>query len=101
MSGFKGYEYYDGLDLVAPVKPKKPRLGLNPTAQQARDYAEDLENYQKAEKVFRDERSKYYSLRQLRYDEFKEYLQKTGQVSPTVFKIVCQKLLIIRIAWKN
>ena len=47
------FDYFSGADLYYPNKPTKPRFGNSPTAAEARDYADDIEYYEKAMKEYK------------------------------------------------
>jgi len=53
------FDYYSGSDLIYPQKPSKPSLSRNPSAAEARDYADDLEVYEKKLETYRSDRDWY------------------------------------------
>jgi hypothetical protein len=54
------FDYYSGADLIYPQKPSKPSLSRNPSAAEARDYADDLEVYEKQLESYKSDRDWYY-----------------------------------------
>lgn len=68
-------QYYSGADLVCPEKPNKPSLGRNPTPDQARAYADDLEEYERELKRYKDDMSAYRVSKQLRMSALKTELK--------------------------
>ena len=57
------FDYYSGADLVYPQKPSKPFLSRNPSASEAREYADDLEYYETAMEEYKSDRD-WYSTQQ-------------------------------------
>lgn len=57
------FDYYSGVDLVYPQKPSKPSLSRNPSASEAREYADDLEYYETAMEEYKSDRA-WYSTQQ-------------------------------------
>jgi hypothetical protein len=53
------FKYYSGEMLHTPVKPTKPFLARNPTAVEARAYADALEEYERKRKSYDDNLSWY------------------------------------------
>ena len=53
------FDYYGGNDLNYPNKPAKPRLSANPTADEARRYADELEAYEIKLAKYRDRYEDY------------------------------------------
>lgn len=53
------FDYYSGSDLIYPQKPYKPSLSLNPSAAEARAYANDLEVYEKKLETYKSDRDWY------------------------------------------
>ena len=50
------FDYYEGKDLLAnaPSKPYRPKLSLNPSAAQAREYADNLESYERRVEIYNE-----------------------------------------------
>lgn len=67
-------QYYSGADLICPEKPKKPTIGRNPTPDQARAYADELEEYERSMKRYKDDISDYRLEKQRRLSELKAEL---------------------------
>lgn len=57
------FDYYSGADLIYPIKPSKPTLGRNPSAAEARAYADLMEQYEDAVDAYKSDRD-YYHLQQ-------------------------------------
>jgi hypothetical protein len=58
------FDYYNGKDLIYPQKPSKPSLSRNPSAAEARDYADDLEVYEKQLESYKSDLA-WYSEQQI------------------------------------
>ncbi len=70
------FDYYRGTDLRVPTKPVKPTLGRNPSAIEARAFADALEEYEREFRSYEDDRSYYQSMVNARAREFEDKLQK-------------------------
>lgn len=70
------FDYYRGTDLRSPVKPAKPTLGRNPSAIEARAFADALEEYERKFRAYEEDRSYYQSMVNARAREFEAKLQK-------------------------
>jgi hypothetical protein len=81
-SGLSVNDYFLGndLDLIGPFeKPKKPRLGHNPTVEEAREYAQKLEEYPKALEEWNSAIALIQAQIKARREEFYHYFfQETG-----------------------
>ena len=69
------FDYYRGEGLRAPVKPVKPVLGRNPTAIDARAFADALEEYEREFRGYEDDRSYYQHMINARHREFEDKLK--------------------------
>ena len=82
------FAYIRGSDLVYPKSPKKPRLSSNPSAQEAREYADALEHYDIVYTEYRDELMKYTSEIHRREDQFRKELQEEYDLSDAHFSVL-------------
>ena len=65
------FDYYSGQHLKAPVKPNKPFLGRNPTAIDARAYADAMEEYERELESYKEDASYYNHSRNALMEELK------------------------------
>ena len=65
------FDHYSGAHLKAPVKPKKPVLGHNPTAIEARAYADALEEYERNMKSYKEDMSYHNHQKEELFNKFK------------------------------
>jgi hypothetical protein len=70
------FDYYRGTDLRAPSKPVKPTLGRNPSAIEARAFADALEEYEREFRAYEEDRSFYQHSVNARAREFEGKLKK-------------------------
>jgi hypothetical protein len=84
-SGLSVNDYFMGndLDLIGPFeKPKKPRLGHNPTVEEAREYAQKLEEYPKALEEWISGIAPIQAQIKARHEEFYIYFLEEIGISP-------------------
>lgn len=82
------FDYYNARDIVYPTKPAKPRLANNPTAADARAYADALEAYEVAFKEYERERTVASSLAGKRLTEFEDRLKEDYGLSNDEFSVI-------------
>jgi hypothetical protein len=70
------FDYYRGEDLRAPLKPVKPVLGRNPTAIDARAFADALEEYEREFRSYEENKSYYQHQLSARHREFEDKMKK-------------------------
>jgi hypothetical protein len=85
------FEYYSGKDLVYPTKPSVPFLRTNPSAADARIYADELEAYEVAMLEFHAEISRVGKLRNERLDEFINVLRSDFGMTQPEFDVIWGK----------
>jgi ribosome modulation factor len=59
MKRYYDYDYFEGKDLRYPAKPSKPVLTRDPTAAEARAYANSLEGYERDLCAYQEDRDQY------------------------------------------
>jgi phage terminase large subunit-like protein len=69
------FDYYSGTDLIYPQKPSKPSLSRNPSAAVWRDYADDLEVYEKQLESYKSDLAWYYEQQNIRRLELQTKLR--------------------------
>lgn len=89
------FDYYSGADLKYPSKPTKPTLGRNPTAVDARAFADALEEYERAIESYKEDKSYYKHCVNARMREFHEKLMKDYGLCQQEFDIIWNK------AWED
>ena len=82
------FDYYSGSDIRYPEKPVKPRLERNPTAIEARAFADALEEYEREFKAYQEDKSFYQSQASSRKTEFKDKLKKDYDLSDEEFDVI-------------
>jgi hypothetical protein len=82
------FDYYRGEDLRAPVKPVKPVLGRNPTAIDARAFADALEEYEREFRSYEEDKSYYQHQMSARHREFEDTLQKDYALDDSEFSVI-------------
>lgn len=82
------FDYYRGTDLRSPVKPVKPTLGRNPSAIEARAFADALEEYEREFRGYEEDRKYYQSMVNARAREFEGKLQKDYGLDDDEFAVI-------------
>ena len=83
------FDYFSGSDIQYPKKPVKPTIGRNPTAIEARAFANSLEDYERDLESYK-ESAKYYEFqRNERHLLFVEEMQKEfNDISSAQFDVI-------------
>lgn len=68
------FDYYSGKDIEYPTRPKKPVLPVNPTPDELRTYADQLEVYDALKMEYNEKVSDYHSKVNERLDKFQQVL---------------------------
>ena len=68
------FDYYSGKDIQYPTRPKKPVLPTNPTPDELRAYADQLEIYDALKMEYNEKVSDYHSKVNERLDKFQQVL---------------------------
>lgn len=82
------FDYYRGTDLRAPVKPVKPTLGRNPSASEARAFADALEEYEREFRAYEEDRSFYRHSVNVRAREFEDKLKADYGLDDDEFAVI-------------
>lgn len=82
------FDYFSGTDIKSPVKPTKPTLGRNPTAIDARAFADALEEYEREFRSYEEDKSYYQSQRTDRFNQFRVDLQKEYSLNDSEFNVI-------------
>lgn len=70
------FDYYAGRHIKLREKPKKPFLGKNPSAIEARAFADALEDYERELESYKEDQSYYRSQLSVLALEFEDKLKK-------------------------
>lgn len=89
------FDYYSGHDLKYPSKPTKPTLGRNPTAVDARAFADALEEFEREYKGYLEDKSYYNSMVSARMNEFQVKLMNDYGLCQQEFDVIWEK------AWED
>ena len=79
------FDYFTGAHLKYPIKPTKPTIGRNPSAIEARAWAEPPEEYEREMKGYQEDKSWYQSEKSRLMSEFKTKLQADYHLSDAEF----------------
>ena len=82
------FEYYSGQYLKFPTKPVKPSLGRNPTAIDARAYADAMELYERELESYKEDYAYYSRLKNANLQEFKDRLIVEYNLSKSTFEFI-------------
>lgn len=82
------FDYYSGRDLMYPSLIKKPRLGSNATAQEHREYADLLKQYEKDNQARKAAVAEYNNAVAVRLEEFKNKLRDDYDLTQGQFDII-------------
>lgn len=82
------FDYYRGTDLIVPVKPVKPTLGRNPSALEARAFADALEEYEREFRAYEENRGYYQHTVNARAREFEDKLKKDYGLNDDEFAVI-------------
>ena len=82
------FQYYSGEMLRAPEKPAKPRLERNPTAIEARAYADALEEYESALSSYNEDLGWYKNEKKVLLTKFQDKLREDYGLSESAFSVL-------------
>lgn len=82
------FDYFSGTDIKSPVKPIKPTLGRNPTAIDARAFADALEEYEREFRSYEEDKSYYQHQMSDRRREFEDNLKKDYGLDDDEFAVI-------------
>jgi hypothetical protein len=82
------FEYYSGQMLRAPTKPSKPGLSRNPTAIEARAFADALEEYEREMKAYNENLSWYRSEAASLLTKFQDKLKEDYSLGSAEFDVI-------------
>ena len=82
------FDYYSGNYLKAPIKPIKPFLCRNPTAIDARAYADAMEEYERNFESYKEDYSYYTKSKNALIEEFENRLTIEYDLSEKQFKFL-------------
>jgi len=85
------FEYYSGAYLTVPTKPVKPVLGRNPTAVDARAFADALEEYEREYKGYQEDLSWYRGEKSNLLTAFRDKLCSDYNLSDKAFDLIWAK----------
>lgn len=80
--------YYSGKMLRMPTKPTKPGLSRNPTAIEARAFADALEEYEREMKTYNENLKWYRSEAESLLNEFKGKVRAEYELSEASFNVI-------------
>lgn len=89
------FEYYSGQMLRMPDKPVKPRLERNPTAIEARAFADALEEYEREMRAYNENLTWYRSEKNCLQIKFQNKLKEDYGLSNEEFDVIWAE------AWDN
>ena len=82
------FEYYSGQTLRMPEKPVKPTIGRNPSAAEARAWAEALEEYESALASYNEDLGWYRSEKNALLIKFKDNLRTDYDLEVDAFEVI-------------
>lgn len=82
------FDHYSGAHLISPKKPTKPTLERNPSAIEARAFADALEEYEREFKGYEEDKRWYQSQKSALMQDFKDKLKKDYALSDEEFDII-------------
>jgi hypothetical protein len=82
------FEYYSGQMLRVPTKPSKPGLSRNPTAIEARAFADALEEYEREMKAYNENLSWYRSEAASLLTKFQDKLKEDYCLGSSEFDVI-------------
>ena len=82
------FDRYSGVYLTYPKKPTKPTLDRNPSAIEARTFADALEEYEREYKGYEEDKSWYLAETVRLQTEFKEVLKGDYNLSDSRFDVI-------------
>ncbi len=85
------FEYYSGKHLRYPSKPSKPTISRNPSAIEARAWADALEDYEREIETYNEELSWCRSESSRLQTEFMDKLKKDCGLSDKAFDLIWDK----------
>lgn len=81
-------DYYSGASLRMPEKPTKPRLKTNPTAVEARAYADALEEYESEMRTYKENLGWYHHEQTDLLIKFQNKLREDYGLHSTEFDVI-------------
>lgn len=82
------FDYYSGKYLKSPVKPKKPSLERNPTALDARAYADAMEEYERELEGYKEDFTFYQRSAGALLEELENRLKIEYGISDLQFNLI-------------
>jgi hypothetical protein len=82
------FDYYDGSDIELPIHPKKPRLASNPTPDDYRTYANELDVYESDMVKFKTELQSRRAAKKDRLCELKTKLASHYDLTPAKLEVL-------------
>ena len=82
------FQYYSGEMLRMPKKPVKPTISRNPSAVEARAWADALEEYESALSSYKEDLGWYKHEKEALHEKFKEKLRTDYGMSVEVFDVI-------------
>ena len=82
------FDYYAGRDLQYPSKPAKPKLDRDHTPAAARNYADDLEQYDRDLENYNSNLNYYKGQHNLRLKEFQDRLRDDYDITQAQFNVI-------------
>lgn len=82
------FKYYSGEMLRMPEKPVKPKISLNPSATEARAWAEALEEYESEMKSYDEDLGWYKSEKKVLMTKFQDKLRSDYGLSESAFSVL-------------
>jgi hypothetical protein len=91
MKRYYDYDYFEGKDLRYPAKPVKPVLTRNPTAAEARAYANSLEGYERDLCAYKEDRDQYDREMTLRGQKLHDRIRDDYDITEDQFDLLWSK----------
>lgn len=82
------FDYYSGRDLTYPARPKRPTLAPKHTSQDARVYADAMEQFESELVNYHAEMSDYNTKTQARQQELKDTLRDINDLNENQFNLL-------------
>lgn len=82
------FDYYSGVHLSIPQKPVKPTIGRNPSAVEARAWAEALEEYESALASYNEDLGWYRSEKNALLIKFQDNLRTDYDLEVAAFDVI-------------
>lgn len=88
-------DYFNGKDLLYPSRPTKPRLSAHATAAEAREYADQLEVYERELADYHEHREWYNTESNRRLKELQDRVRDDYDITQAQFNILWHR------AWED